>query len=173
MGQCVDWFFIFAGAQDFGGLLRLRTLSLSGNNIIDIDPGALDRIGTLTSFYFGKNHFGDVPSIFGPNESPAGHEIRHLGLQTLAAPCVDPALFAQLPKVRWIYLNQSQPIYVDFGSFRNISEKLILDPPQPEAFRTTSWEERGCQGEYLFASDNTDEYVSVMLGIASDYIYLI
>ena len=160
MDWLIDWLigFVFTGAQDFGGLLNLRILSLSGNNIVDVDPGALEPLTSLELFYFGKNHFGDIPPTFGNG----GKQVRHLGLQNLIAPCLDPALFSQLKKLRWIYVNQSQPIYVDFGSFRTIQDKIAQDPPQPESFRISDMAERGCEGDYLFTGDTSDpdEYVT-------------
>ncbi|OWA51530.1 putative Internalin-I [Hypsibius exemplaris] len=148
------------GANDFGGLTNLKMISLSGNNIVDIDPGALEELPNLETFYFGKNRFGDVQPAFG---ATGGSKLRHLGLQYMPSPCVDSKLFKQLKHIRWIYINQSLPIYVDFGSFRNIIPKTIAFPPKPESFRATTIEERGCEAEYLTPMDDPDSSIRVLI----------
>lgn len=127
--------------DDFAGLYNLKTLTIAGNDITDVESGALDSVPNLEEFYFGENRVDDVMKIFGKN---SGKFLRHLGLQELPISCVPASLFRTLTTLKWVYLNSSQSIFLDFGSFRNFHETLKKNPFKLFAFRVPTLEDLGC-----------------------------
>ncbi|XP_055332274.1 uncharacterized protein LOC129584179 [Paramacrobiotus metropolitanus] len=136
---------IAIGKDDFAGLHNLRTLTLADNDIINIDADAFTPLRQLRALYLGGNKDVGLTKMF-PLGSKAGKKLIHLGLQQMPVECIPADTLQQLERLKWLYLNQSQSVNMDFGSFRRMQEVMTVKYPfKLFAFREPTLADIGCE----------------------------
>lgn len=118
------------GKRDFETLSTLTSLSLSQNHILEVEDGTFELLPELRELYFRENEYTNIEGMFGNG----GQRLQHLGLQKLKLSCLPGSMFARFPRLRWIYINHSLPIFVDWGSFRALSEDIVKVPVKASLF---------------------------------------
>ncbi|XP_055344244.1 slit homolog 2 protein-like [Paramacrobiotus metropolitanus] len=112
------------GTKDFIGLDSLEDLNLSGNRLLLISPGSFDMLPHLHALFLHDNNLPEtvVPSdVFGDGK---GRNLTHLSIGNLALRCLDPSLFTFFRNLKWIYLNDSIPLFVDMDPQLNVAQQL-------------------------------------------------
>ncbi|OWA51529.1 putative Leucine-rich repeats and immunoglobulin-like domains protein 2 [Hypsibius exemplaris] len=120
------------GEIDMKYLTNLRYLELSGNGMAQISDGAFDQLKDLTGLFLANNIFIDPMKVIKPS-SHGGRNLVHLDLTNLPLSCIPPQLFMKYGSLKWIYFNESLPLFVDMDAVNSTLEQILETPMHPWA----------------------------------------
>lgn len=87
--------------------------------------GAFDAIPNLQGLFLAKNYISDILAIF----RFGGKQLTHLDISGLPLRCVDPKTFVKYRSIKWLYLNDSLPLFLDIDVTMNINQQMVKTPP--------------------------------------------
>ncbi|OQV16020.1 hypothetical protein BV898_09792 [Hypsibius exemplaris] len=109
------------GRNSFISMKAMR-LDLSGNNLLQIEPGAFDRVPLLQSLMIGRNP-AEVQDMF----IAGGKNLNYLGIQGYNKSCLTREFFKSLPALHWILPDEYNIILVNPDGMKWSDEDVYLE----------------------------------------------
>ncbi|XP_055344220.1 protein artichoke-like [Paramacrobiotus metropolitanus] len=112
------------GSLDFAGLENLEDLDLSANKLLLLQTGAFDMLPKLRALFLHDNSLPEVHipmTIFGPGK---GGNLTHVSVRELSLRCLNPMIFTKFSQLKWVYLNDSIPLFASMDPVLDVQEQL-------------------------------------------------
>ncbi|XP_055344324.1 protein artichoke-like [Paramacrobiotus metropolitanus] len=121
------------GQEDFKGLDSLEDLDLSGNSLTLIAPKSFDMLGNLRGLFLHDNALtkssGPV-AVITPGEC---RKLTHFSMANIPYDCLDTEVFVRFPGLKWVYLNNSVPLFADMDPRLSMLQQMQRTPLHPWA----------------------------------------